>query len=63
MNERDTGSRPNADVSSKPHVKPLWQNAITLIGLYLSGVMLVLLATFVLFSVIAPSGNPYFDIF
>ncbi len=46
----------------KPRHVPLWNNLITIAGLFLVAIALLLLFTFGLFSLVAPVTNPYLDI-
>lgn len=46
----------------QPRSKPLWSNSITIIGGFLAAMAIMLLLTFGLFSLVAPSTNPYVDI-
>jgi len=49
-------------VPYKPRYKPLWNNWITMAGVFLAAVSIILLLTFGLFSLVTPSQNPYVDI-
>lgn len=42
--------------------KPLWNNVITMFGIFMVVMSIVLLLTFMLFSVVSPAANPYVDI-
>ncbi len=54
----------NQEQASKAsEVTPLWHNPLSLAGIFLIIVAIVLLMTFCLFSLVAPSANPYLDIF
>ncbi|UCE60253.1 MAG: NapC/NirT family cytochrome c [Phycisphaerales bacterium] len=57
---RWSGSRPGCPDS--PQVTPLWNNPITMVGVFLAIVGLLGLLTFLLFSLAAPASNPYVDI-
>ena len=46
----------------QPKYKPLWNNLISLAGLFLAAIAVVLLLTFGLFSLVTPTNNPYVDI-
>ncbi len=45
-----------------PVYVPLWNNPVTMLGLFVVVVSMILLLTFGLFSIISPSPNPYVDI-
>lgn len=47
----------------RPRFTPLWNNAISITGLFLMAVALLLMLTFGLFSLVTPTANPYVDIF
>ncbi|MFQ5429627.1 MAG: NapC/NirT family cytochrome c, partial [Phycisphaerae bacterium] len=55
---------PAADgaVPYKPAVAPMWNNWITLFGLFVVSTSALALLTFGLFSLVSPSHNPYVDI-
>lgn len=59
-----TNSNDNADrpTGGKPRRKPMWNNTITMVGLFICAMAMMLLLTFGLFSVVAPAANPYVDI-
>lgn len=63
MDTRST-SDPVADPTApyQPRVKPLWNNFITMTGLFLVAIALIVLLTFGLFSLVTPNPNPYADI-
>ncbi len=46
----------------KPRYTPLWNNFITMAGVFLAAMALVLLLTFGMFSLVTPTANPYVDI-
>ena len=46
----------------RPTHAPLWNNVITLMGLFTCAVAVLLLLTFALFSAVTPTTNPYVDI-
>ena len=46
----------------RPKYRPLWNNLISLAGLFLAAIGVVLLLTFGLFSIVTPTSNPYVDI-
>jgi len=46
----------------KPKRKPLWNNFITMSGLYIVAMAILTLMTFGLFTVVSPTTNPYVDI-
>lgn len=46
----------------QPRHKPLWNNVISIFGLFLVAMGVVLLLTFGLFSLVTPMRNPYLDI-
>lgn len=48
-----------AHVSEHP---PLWNNVVTMLGLFLIAIAVILLLTFGLFHLATPSSNPYVDI-
>ncbi|HUU85528.1 MAG TPA: cytochrome c3 family protein [Phycisphaerae bacterium] len=48
--------------SYKPKYKPLWNNFITMAGVFLATIGLLGLLTFGLFSIVMPATNPYVDI-
>ena len=48
--------------SYRPKYVPLWNNLITITGLFVAAMAIMLLLTFGLFSVVAPAANPYVDI-
>jgi hypothetical protein len=50
------------NLTETAQAKPLWNNVITLVGLFLAAMSLMLLATFVLFSIVVHETNPYVDI-
>ena len=52
-----TGDGPKAS-----KVVPLWNNTITVIGLFLAAMSIILLLTFGLFTLVSPTTNPYIDI-
>ncbi len=45
-----------------PTYVPLWNNVITLVGLFTCAAAILLLLTFALFTAVAPTTNPYVDI-
>lgn len=47
----------------RPRFAPLWNNAVTMVGLFLAALGVILLLTFGLFSLVTPAKNPYVDIF
>ena len=57
-----SGSTSRRRESDKPYRIPLWNNVITMIGLFIIVMAIILLLTFGLFSVITPAANPYVDI-
>ena len=48
--------------TSKREYRPLWNNLVTMAGLFLTVVAIILLLTFALFTVVTPHPNPYVDI-
>ncbi|UCF33552.1 MAG: cytochrome c3 family protein [Phycisphaerales bacterium] len=46
----------------KPKYRPLWNNTITIFGLFLAVMAVMLLLTFGLFHLVSPAKNPYVDI-
>jgi nitrate/TMAO reductase-like tetraheme cytochrome c subunit len=46
----------------KPKYRPLWNNTITIVGLFLAAMATMLLLTFGLFNLVSPAKNPYVDI-
>jgi hypothetical protein len=50
------------EVPYKPKYTPLWNNFITLSGLFLTAVAIILLMMFGLFSMVTPTANPYVDV-
>lgn len=68
MSQADDGvstpapSGPVVNVAYTPRYRPLWNNLITQGGMLLSGLALLGLLTFGLFSVVAPRNNPYVDV-
>ena len=46
----------------KPKITPLWNNFITMEGLFITAMAIIVLLTFALFSVVTPTPNPYIDI-
>ncbi len=64
-NEGQNGTQ-ETDLEQKPlpvSVVPLWNNVITITGMYIGLMALILLMTFGLFSLISPASNPYLDVF
>ncbi len=60
-----TAGEPPAEegnVAKRPTYYPLWENAITVAGIYLAIGAVILLLTFGLFSLVSPAKNPYVDI-
>jgi len=51
-----------AEIPYKPSYTPLWNNLVTMGGLFLVAVAVALLLTFALFALVTPSPNPYIDI-
>ncbi len=43
-------------------VVPLWNNTVTIVGLFLAAMAIILLMTFGLFTLVTPTTNPYVDI-
>lgn len=63
--EGPAGSRTatiNQAARYKPKHMPLWNNLVTLAGLFLVVTTLVLMITFWLFTLVTPTPNPYIDI-
>ena len=52
----------HAPPAYRPRYVPLWNNSITILGLFAAAMSLMLLLTFGLFSLISPAANPYVDI-
>ncbi len=46
----------------RPKYKPLWNNVVTMIGVFLSALAIIVLLTFGLFTLVTPTTNPYADI-
>ncbi len=46
----------------EPPYTPLWNNFITMAGLFLVGMVIALMLTFWLFTLVTPAPNPYIDI-
>ena len=45
-----------------PKHAPLWNNVVTISGMFLAVVALILVTTFGLFSIVSPRNNPYVDV-
>ncbi len=64
--DTNVSERRDADVDRRapyrPKYVPLWNNLITMLGLFLVAMAVVLLMTFGLFSLVTPNANPYVDI-
>ena len=60
--ESSTGSAPERAAPYKPKYTPLWNNVISMTGIFLVVIGLLSLLTFGLFTLIAPVTNPYVDI-
>ncbi|UCC32444.1 MAG: NapC/NirT family cytochrome c [Phycisphaerales bacterium] len=52
----------NQEVPYRPKYVPLWNNVITIAGLFLVAMAIALMLTFWLFTVVTPTPNPYIDI-
>ena len=46
----------------RPKFVPLWENTITILGMFVSAMAVLLLVSFALLSVVTPAHNPYVDI-
>ena len=53
---------PPAPAAYVPKHKPMWNNTITMLGLFIVAIAMMLLVTFGLFTVVSPAANPYVDI-
>ncbi len=53
---------PDRRAPYKPKFAPLWNNLITIVGMFVVAMAVMLLLTFGLFSVVVPRKNPYVDI-
>lgn len=60
--EPDPNVSRNRETAGKPRYTPLWNNLITLVGIFCAVISLVLLLTFLLFTIVSPAANPYVDI-
>lgn len=58
----DSTSAPPEGAPQGADPSPLWNNAISLAGMFIVTAAIILLLTYGLFSVIAPPANPYVDI-
>lgn len=59
----DDGWRPPPESEPvKPSRKPLWNNFVTMGGLYVVVMAILTLLTFGLFTIVSPNANPYVDI-
>jgi hypothetical protein len=52
----------SASGSGSGEYVPLWNNVVTIVGMFLAAMAVMLLVTFALFSVITPASNQYVDI-
>lgn len=46
----------------KPKYAPLWNNLVTMVGMFLAAAAIILLAMFALYSIVTPTANPYVDV-
>ncbi len=53
---------PDAEAVYKPKYVPLWNNFVTMTGVFLTAMGFLFLVTFALFHLVTPNPNPYVDI-
>jgi hypothetical protein len=53
---------PEGGAAYRPKFYPLWENVITIGGMYIAILAIILLLTFGLFALVSPARNPYVDI-
>jgi len=53
---------PGEPVPDRSKYTPLWQNTVTILGMFLTAMALLLLLSFALFNLVSPAHNQYVDI-
>ena len=61
LQPRNADDPVGGSTTAPPPYRPLWNNTITIIGLFMAFVAVLLLLTFALFSMVTTT-NPYVDI-